>query len=127
MGQGDQWTDDGMAVLSDRDFALGIVGFYGWMLLHAFIVLDEPRGDAVGQIDRDVIELSGSQMADPDEDLEVRDGEPAVREVPAAMCDKAALQAVEGVGERPRGQAFALRLLFGRRHGHGAPYPGGDF
>src|SRR5262245_56251378 len=107
MGQGDQWTDDGMAVLSDRDFALGIVGFYGWMLLHALIVLNEPRGDAVGQIDRDVIELSGSQMADPDEDLEVGDGKPSVCEILAPVRDEAVLQAVEGVSKRPCGQTLA--------------------
>lgn len=75
----------------------------------------ELRGDAVGQVDRNVIELSGSQMTDPDEDLEVRDGETAVREVLAAMRDEAALQLLEGVGKRPCGQPFALCLLFGRR------------
>src|ERR1044072_9743740 len=97
------------------------------MFLHALRVLDEPRGDAVGQVGRDVIELSGLQMAYPDEDLEIRDGEPAVREVRAAMREESALQVVEGVGKRPCGQAFALRLLLGRRQGHGAPYLGGNF
>src|SRR5882757_10463260 len=116
-----------MAASSDRNLALGIVGFDGGIFLHALGVLDEPRGDAVGQVDRDVIELSGSQMLDPDEDLEVRDGELAVREVLAAMRDEAALQAIEGVGKRPCGQTFALRLLFGRRQGRSAPYPSGDF
>ena len=52
-----------MAATSERNLALGVVGFDGRMFLHAAIVLDEPRGDAVGQVDRDVIELSGSQMA----------------------------------------------------------------
>src|SRR5260370_36222649 len=95
-----------MAASSDRNLALGVVGFDGRIFLHALIVLDEPRGDAVGQVDRDVIELSGSQMADPDEDLEVRDGEPAVREALAAMRDEAALQAVEGAATGAGCQAF---------------------
>src|SRR5829696_3367923 len=114
------------AAFSERNLALGIVVLDGRMLLHAPVVLDEPRRDAVGQVDRNVIELSGSEMADPDEDLEVRDGEPAVGEVLAAMRDEAALQAVEGVGKRACGQAFALRLLFGLRQAHGAPHPGSD-
>src|SRR5262249_21042532 len=97
------------------------------MRFYALIVLDEPRGDAVGQVDRDMIELSGSQMADPDEDLEVCDGEPAVRKVLAAMRDETALQVLQGLGKRSSGQTFALRLLFGHRQGHRAPYPGGDF
>ena len=54
-----------MAASSDRNLALGVVGFDGRIFLHALVVLDKPRGDAVGQVDRDVIELSGSQVADP--------------------------------------------------------------
>ena len=65
-------------------------------------------------------------MADPDKDLEIRNGEPAVREVLAAMRDEAALQAVKRVGKRSSGETFPLRLLFGRRQDHGGPYPGGN-
>src|SRR5581483_2322311 len=110
-----------MAASSERDLARGVVGFDGRMFLHAFIVLDEPWGDAVGQVGRNMIELSGPQMADPDEDLEVRDGKLAVGEVLAAMCEEALLQAIERVGKRSRGQDFTLRLLLRLRQGHGAP------
>src|SRR3954452_15968170 len=108
-----------MARSSERNLALGVVGLDGRMCLHALIVLDESRSDAVGQVDRDVIEISGSEMSDPDEDLEIRDGEPAIREVLAAMRDEAALQVVEGVGKRPCGQASPLPFLFGSRQAQG--------
>lgn len=67
---------------------LGIVGRDSWIVLNALVVLNELRCDAIRQVRWHIVECSGSQLPDLHGDLEIRDGQAVVSEVPASVSFK---------------------------------------
>src|SRR5262245_52808283 len=91
------------------------------MVLDAFEMRDELGRDAIGQIGWNVVELAGSEVADPNEELEVGDAEPTAGKVLTAAGLEALLKACEKERDRAVGERLALRslLVFGQAEGAG--------
>src|SRR5215469_15518076 len=113
-------------VIATRRYLLGdavlrVVRLHAGMVLDALEMRDELGRDAIGQIGWNVVELAGPEVADPNEDLEVGDAEPAAGDVLTAAGLEASLKAREKERERAVGERLVLRflLVFGQAEGGG--------
>src|SRR5262249_11832273 len=104
-----------------RDAVLRVIRLDAGMALDALEMRDELGRDAIGQIGWNVVELAGPEVADPNEDLEVGDGERTAGEVLTAGGLEALLKAREKERDRAVGERLTLRflLVFGQAEGSG--------